>query len=198
MTGFNFGCGSPTAWWSFFQKSIFLIKIHTRQYLNKMGEFLKLMELKYSMSRQYTDSKANIMNIPKEPELVQLFWSDKWLTTTILVKTLGTLSSWPPSPLNSVGCYKSNTFYISCTLYEHQLCFGGVGKNLVRAVFISVYRRLAANSIQKPSEKGKEAQNLLARIVAQHYQIRCTRSPAHKTLSLRATFSRTAHMVNSF
>ena len=30
-----------------FQKSIFLIKIHVRQYLNKMGEFLKVMELKY-------------------------------------------------------------------------------------------------------------------------------------------------------
>ena len=36
----------------FFQKSIFLIKIHVRQYLNKMGEFLKVMELKYSLSRQ--------------------------------------------------------------------------------------------------------------------------------------------------
>ena len=34
----------------FFQKSIFLIKIHVRQYLNKMGEFLKVMELKYSLS----------------------------------------------------------------------------------------------------------------------------------------------------
>ena len=52
MTGFNFGCGSPTAWRSFFQKSIFLIKIHVCQYLNKMGEFLKVMELKYSLSRQ--------------------------------------------------------------------------------------------------------------------------------------------------
>ena len=42
----------PTAWRSFFQKIIFLIKIHVRQYLNKMGEFLKVMELKYSLSRQ--------------------------------------------------------------------------------------------------------------------------------------------------
>ena len=33
ITGFNFGCG-----------------IHVRQYLNKMGEFLKVMELKYCLS----------------------------------------------------------------------------------------------------------------------------------------------------
>ena len=66
----------------FFQKSIFLIKIHVRQYLNKMGEFLKVMELKYSFSRQLTDSKANIMNILQEPEMVQLVWTDKWLTTS--------------------------------------------------------------------------------------------------------------------
>ena len=39
----------------FFQKSIFLIKIHVRQYLNKMGEFLKVMAFKYSLSRQLTD-----------------------------------------------------------------------------------------------------------------------------------------------
>ena len=96
MTGFNFGCGSPTAWWSFFQKSIFLIKIHVRQYLNEMGEFLKVMELKYSLSRQHTDSKAkdclqlSIMNIPKEPEIVQHFWTEKWLTTS---STIGTLRS---------------------------------------------------------------------------------------------------------
>ena len=37
-----------------FSKSIFLIKIHVRQYLNKMGEFLKVMELKYSLSRKLT------------------------------------------------------------------------------------------------------------------------------------------------
>ena len=56
---------------------------------------------------------------------------------TILVKTFGTLSVLgeenvlqvdPPPPLNSVGCYKSNTFYISCTLYGPQLCLGGVGE----------------------------------------------------------------------
>ena len=54
------------------KKSLFLIKIHVCQYLNKMGEFLKVMELKYSLSRQLTDCKANIMNVPKEPEMVQL------------------------------------------------------------------------------------------------------------------------------
>ena len=56
---------------------------------------------------------------------------------TILVKTFGTLCVLgeenviqvdPPPPLNSVGCYKSNTFYISCTLYGPQLCLGGVGE----------------------------------------------------------------------
>ena len=30
-----------------------------------MGEFLKVMELKYSLSRQLTNCKANIMNVPK-------------------------------------------------------------------------------------------------------------------------------------
>ena len=64
-------------------------------------------------------------------------------------------SGWPPPPLNSVGCYKSNTFYISCTLYGPQLCLGGWGKNLVKAVFMSVYRRLAANSIQNQVKKGR-------------------------------------------
>ena len=53
---------------------------------------------------------------------------------TILVKTLRRLCVLgeenvivvdPPPPLNSVGCYKSNTLYISCTLYEPQLCLGG-------------------------------------------------------------------------
>ena len=43
---------------------------------------------------------------------------------------------------------------------------GGWGKNLVKAVFMCVYRRLAANSIHKASEKGEVSQNLLARIVA--------------------------------
>ena len=56
---------------------------------------------------------------------------------TILVKTFGTLCVLGeenviqvdplPPPLNSVGCYKSNTFYISCTLYGPQLCLGGEG-----------------------------------------------------------------------
>ena len=44
------------------------------------------------------------------------------VTSTILVKTFGTLCvlgvenviQVDPLPLNSVGCYKSNTFYLSC------------------------------------------------------------------------------------
>ena len=75
--------------------------------------------------------------------------SGKW-QTTILVKTIVRFrwgkcySSWLPSPLNSVGCYKSNTFYISCTLYGPQLRLAGVGENLVKVVFMSMYHRLAA------------------------------------------------------
>ena len=42
---------------------------------------------------------------------------------------------------------------------------GGWGKNLVEAVFMSVYRRVAVNSIQKPTENGEVSQTLLARIV---------------------------------
>ena len=55
---------------------------------------------------------------------------------TILVTTFGTLCVLgeenviqvdPPPPLNSVACYKSNTFYISYKLYGPQLCLGGGG-----------------------------------------------------------------------
>ena len=47
----------------------------------------------------------------------------------------------PPFPLNSVGCYKPNTFT------GPQLCSKGAEETLVKAVFMSVYCRLAANSI---------------------------------------------------
>ena len=40
----------------FKNNTFFLIKM--RQYLNRMREFLKAMELNYSLSRQLTDSKA--------------------------------------------------------------------------------------------------------------------------------------------
>ena len=60
-----------------------------------------------------------------------------------------------PLPLNSVGCYKSNTFYISCTLYGPQLRLAGVGENLVKAVFMSMCHRLAASSIQDQVKKGR-------------------------------------------
>ena len=36
--------------------TLFIIKM--RQYLNRMREFLKVMELNYSLSRQLTDCKA--------------------------------------------------------------------------------------------------------------------------------------------
>ena len=58
--------------------------------------------------------------------------------------------------MNSAGCYKSNTFYLSCTLYGPQLCLGGGGgENLVKAVFMSVYRMLAANPVQNQVKKGR-------------------------------------------
>ena len=44
---------------------------------------------------------------------------------------------------------------------------GGWGENLVKAVSMSVYRRLVVNSIEKTREKGEVSQNLLARIVGQ-------------------------------
>ena len=92
----------------------------------------------------------------------EIYFNHSEALPTILVKTFGTLCVLgdenviqvdPPAPLNSVGCYKSNTFYISCTLYGPQLCLGGWGKNLVKAVFMSVYRKLAANSIQNQVKK---------------------------------------------
>ena len=81
----------------------------------------------------------------------EIYFNHSEALPTILVKTFGTLHP----PLNSVGCYKSNTFYISFTLYGPQLCLGGWGKNLVKAVFMSVYRKLAANSIQNQVKKGR-------------------------------------------
>ena len=96
----------------------------------------------------------------------EIYFNHSEALPTILVKTFGTLCVLgdenviqvdPPPPLNSVGCYKSNTFYISCTLYGPQLCLGvgEWGKNPVKAMLMSVYRRLAANSIQNQVKKGR-------------------------------------------
>ena len=83
--------------------------------------------------------------------------------TSILAKTFGTLcvsgeeNVDPRPPLNSVGCYKSNTFYIFFlhTLRTSTLFRWGGGKTVVKAVFMSVYRRLAINSIEKHLKKGR-------------------------------------------
>ena len=48
---------------------------------------------------------------------------------------------------------------------------GGWGKNLVKALFVSVYRRLSCKFHTKTRKKGKVSQNLLARIV-EHYGVR--------------------------
>ena len=59
----------------------------------------------------------------------------------------------PPPP--SVRCYKTNNFYISCTGYGPELCSGGGGRNLVKAVFMCEwYCPLAANSIQQHVKRG--------------------------------------------
>ena len=50
-------------------------------------------------------------------ELLQKFHTNSITRSTILVKTFGILcvsGPPPPPPPNSVGCYKSNTFYIFC------------------------------------------------------------------------------------
>ena len=51
-----------------------------------------------------------------------------------------------------------------CWVLQVNFVQGGE-KNLVKAVFMSVYCRLAANSIQKKSEKEEVSQNLLSRIL---------------------------------
>ena len=60
---------------------------------------------------------------------------------TILVRTFGTfcisckenaIQVNPRLPLESVGCYRSNTLYIPCTRYGPQLYSGGGGEILLR------------------------------------------------------------------
>ena len=84
--------------------------------------------------------------------------------STILVKRLGTICVSgeenviqvdPPPPLNSIGCYKSNTLNIFCTPLNFVEGGAGLGKNLGKAVFMSVYCRLAVNSIGKHVKKGR-------------------------------------------
>ena len=48
----------PDRMMNFFLKKKYIFLIEMRQYLNRMREFLKVMELNYSLSRQLTDSKA--------------------------------------------------------------------------------------------------------------------------------------------
>ena len=62
-----------------------------------------------------------------------------------------------PTPLVSVGCLQVNHLLpILHRLRTPTLLGGGaVGVNPVKAVFLSVYCRLAANSIQKHLKKGK-------------------------------------------
>ena len=95
-------------------------------------------------------------------------------SSTILVKTLGTLCVLgeenvilvdpPPPPEQCWVLQVKHLLHILCTLWSSTLFSGGWEKSLVNAVFMSVYCRLAANSKQKPSEKGEVSQNLLARI----------------------------------
>ena len=66
------------------------------------------------------------------------------------------------TPLPPEQCWvlqvKHLLIYIFCTLYGRQLCLGGGGgwgENLVEAVFMSVYRRVAVNSIQNQLKIGR-------------------------------------------
>lgn len=64
-----------------------------------------------------------------------------------------------PSPLDSVGCHKSNTFYVILHMLRTSTLFRRSGGKIL---FISVYCQLAANSIEKHMN---HRQNLLAVIV---------------------------------
>ena len=85
---------------------------------------------------------------------------------TILVKTFGTLCVLgeenvikvdpPPPPEQCWVLQVKHLLHILYTLWTSTLFRGGgVGENLVKAVFMSVYRRLAANSIQNQVKKGR-------------------------------------------
>ena len=64
----------------------------------------------------------------------------------------------PPHPRTVLGVTSQTPFTYLVTVMDH--CSGGRGggggeKNLVKAVFMSVYCRLAANSIQEHVKKGR-------------------------------------------
>ena len=94
-------------------------------------------------------------------------------TCTVLVKTFGTLCVSggaiqidPPPHLDSVGCYKSNTFYIiiilhtlrTTTLFRGEKPFQGL-------VYECVLRVSCKFHVKKQVKKSEVCQNLLARIV---------------------------------
>ena len=64
-----------------------------------------------------------------------------------------------PTPLVSVGCLQVNHLLPILHRLRTPTLFGGAGGavriNPVKAVFLSVYCRLAANSIQKYVKKGR-------------------------------------------
>ena len=85
---------------------------------------------------------------------------------TILVKTFGTLCVLgeenvlqvdPPPPWTVLGVKSQTPFnlHILYTLWTSTLFRGGWGKNLVEAVFMSVYRRVAVNSMQNQLKMGR-------------------------------------------
>ena len=85
---------------------------------------------------------------------------------TILVKTFGTLCVLgeenvihvdPLSPRTVLGVTSQTPFTYLVHFMDLNLFGGGGGwgRNLVKAVFMSVHRRLAANSIQNQVKKGR-------------------------------------------
>ena len=98
----------------------------------------------------------------------EIYFNHSEALPTILVKTFGTLCVLgdenviqgdplpPPSPPPQ-QCWVlqvKHLLHILYTLWTSTL-FRRVGKNLVKAVFMSVYRKLAANSIQNQVKKGR-------------------------------------------
>ena len=117
--------------------------------------------------------------------LILVLWTEKGKLaqqTTIVVKTFGTLcvsgkesaiQVAPLSPWKVLGVTSRTPFTYLANVKDLNFVQGG-GGNLVKAVFMSVHCRLAANSIQKNVKRGEVSQHLLTTIVArstQHSQV---------------------------
>ena len=85
------------------------------------------VRIKFSSNAITTKKMPNLENVVTRVWIIFLSYNpgqNVWETLRFRWRKCN--SSWP-TPLKNVGCYKSNTFYISCTLYRPQLCLGGGG-----------------------------------------------------------------------